>query len=100
MVRYRFTKERGRAYMRITGHASEAAAPAGENIVCAAISAVADMVYAGCAHFDKSTEVKEAAGDIFISCRLMAETCGIMTAAHLELLRIEEKYPHCFMKEG
>lgn len=96
MVRYRFTKERGRAYMRITGHASEDGAPAGQNIVCAAISAVADMVYAGCTHFDKSAEVKEAVGDMFVSCRLMAETRGIMQAARLELSRIEEKYPYCF----
>ena len=86
--------------MCITGHASEAGAPAGENIVCAAISAVADMVYAGCTHFDKSAEVKEAVGDIFVSCRLMAETRGIMMAARLELLRIEESHPDCFAREG
>ncbi len=100
MVRYRFTEEQGRAIMRITGHAAECGTLAGENIVCAAISAVADMVYAGCTHFDKSAEVKEAAGDIFVSCRLMAETRGIMTAARLELLRIEESYPDCFVREG
>ncbi len=86
--------------MCITGHAAECGAPAGENIVCAAISAVADMVYVGCTHFDKSVEVKEAVGDIFVSCRLMAETRGIMMAARLELLRIEESHPDCFCKGG
>nr|DAX51520.1 MAG TPA: cysteine protease [Caudoviricetes sp.] len=100
MVRYRFTEEQGRAIMCITGHAAECGAPAGENIVCAAISAVADMVYVGCTHFDKSAEVKEAVGDIFVSCRLMAETRGIMMAARLELLRIEESHPDCFVREG
>ena len=100
MVRYRFTEEQGRASMRITGHAAECGAPPGENIVCAAISAVADMVYVGCTHFDKSAEAKESAGDMFVSCRIMAETRGIMMAARLELLRIKENHPDCFAREG
>lgn len=98
MVRYSIERNKDRVSLHIVGHASEYGAVRGNNLVCAAVSTVADMVCTGCLHYDPDTEFKEADGELFVSCRTMPETVGIMTAAGLELSRIKEHYPACFEK--
>lgn len=98
MVRYSVERDAVRVSLHIVGHASECGATRGNNLVCAAVSTVADMVCTGCLHYDPDTEFKEADGELSVSCRIMPETVGIMTAAGLELSRIKEHYPACFEK--
>lgn len=98
MVRYSVERDAARVSLHMVGHASECGATRGNNLVCAAVSTVADMVCTGCLHYDPDTEFKEADGKLSVSCRIMPETVGIMTAAELELSRIKEHYPACFEK--
>lgn len=98
MVRYSIERNKDRVSLHIVGHASEYGAVRGNNLVCAAVSTVADMVCEGCLHYDPDTVFIEADGELSVSCRTMPETVGIMTAAGLELSRIKAHYPACFEK--
>lgn len=98
MVWYSVERDAARVSLHMVGHASECGATRGNNLVCAAVSTVADMVCTGCLHYDPDTEFKEADGKLSVSCRIMPVTVGIMTAAGLELSRIKEHYPACFEK--
>ena len=98
MVRYSVERDASHVSLHIVGHASEYGAARGNNLVCAAVSTVADMVCEGCLYYDPDTAFMEADGELFVSCRTMPETVGIMTAAMLEMERIKENYPDCFKK--
>lgn len=98
MVRYSIEHNKARMSLHIVGHASEYGAARGNNLVCAAVSTVADMVCMGCLHYDPDTVFMETDGELSVSCRTMPETVGIMTAAEMELSRIKEHYPACFEK--
>ena len=95
MVKYKLISDSNHIGLEVIGHASEYSKHHGENIVCAAVSTVCDMAAAGCLSYT-STQIKADKGYQFILCNKSTETNAIITAAMIELKRIEENYPYCF----
>ena len=95
MVKYNLISDSDHIGLEVIGHASEYHEHHGKNIVCAAISTVCDMAAAGCL-FYTSAQIKTDKGYQSIICNKSIETISIITAAMLELKRIEENYPYCF----
>lgn len=79
----------------IRGHANYVTK--GDDIVCAAVSAIGQAAIAGCEAFDAYIEIKQRRkGHIVFVCEHTTETNAIIQAAILGLDGIKAKYPQCF----
>lgn len=86
--------------LAVEGHATEYGGRSGENIVCAAVSAVSDMAVRGCGHYDSKLECGADQGLIYFTCKKSAETMAILKAAMLGLDEIRSQYPMCLSGNG
>lgn len=95
MIRYERVGEGGKLGLAVRGHATGHESPSG-NVVCAAVSAVAETAVRGCAHYDGAIKAEDGAGLLAFRCRSTPETAAIITAALLQMQEIEKRYPECF----
>lgn len=71
-----------------------------DDIVCSAISAIAQSALYGCSAYDKELVLnKIQKGYVHFICRKTPETNAVILAAVLGLNAIKEQYPQCF-KQG
>lgn len=79
----------------IRGHAHYA--PKGEDIVCAAVSAIGQTAAQGCKAYDAKTEIRHCAdGHVVFICDKRPETEAIIRAALIGLDSVKEIQPQCF----
>ena len=90
-------KEPDKTGLYIRGHADYAK---GDDIVCAAVSAIGQTAAQGCKCYDKKTEIRQQKkGHIVFVCYKTAESIAIINAALLGLNAIKLQYPQCFTKD-
>lgn len=90
-------KDDGKTGIYIRGHADYAK---GDDIVCAAVSAIGQTAAQGCGYYDSKTDVQHCQkGHIVFVCDKTAETVAIINTALLGLNAIKLQYPQCFTKE-
>ena len=69
----------------------------GNDIVCAAVSAVGQTAAQGCLLKDKETKIKGwESGSLSFSCRKTVETNAIVKTDIAGLMAIKQQYPSCF----
>ena len=95
MVAYEYREDGGALYLTVRGHASEYESRPGQNIVCAGVSTVCDMLACGCEMEDKYTMIEGDKGFCRISCTATHGTRLLMRTALAELSRIGHAYPDC-----
>lgn len=79
----------------IRGHANYA--PRGEDIVCAAVSAIGQTAAQGCKAYEDQTNIRHCEdGHIVFICRKTLETEAIVKAALIGLDAVKEARPECF----
>ena len=95
MVTYEYREDGGALFLTLRGHASEYESRPGQNIVCAGVSTVCDMLACGCEMADKYTMLEGDKGFFELSCTATHGTRLLMQAALKELGRIQQAYPDC-----
>lgn len=95
MIKFQEIHENGQVGLVVAGHARYA--PKGFDIVCAAISAIAQTAALGCQQWDPKIKIIAATeGDFCFTCKATSKTRAIVQAAVLGLQEIKRLHPQCF----
>lgn len=97
MIRFGIVKhiDKYKTGLFIRGHANYA--KKGEDIVCAAVSAIGQTAAIGVQRFDAGTDIKQCrSGHIIFTCARKAETEAIISTAAAGIHQIAMQYPQCF----
>lgn len=82
----------------VRGHANYAKKDK-EDIVCSAVSAIAQTALYGCNEYSKCNINKIQKGYVSFTCDKTIQTEAIIKSAILGLKAIKETYPKCFKEE-
>ena len=95
MISYTKPQDHGKIGLIVTGHAGYG--PAGNDIVCSAVSAIAQTAAMGVARYDAKANIQIATDDgVAIACRDRPKTRAVIDTAVLGLDNIRKQYPQCF----
>ena len=96
MISYTKPQDHGNIGLIVTGHADYA--PKGQDdIVCAAVSAIAQTAAMGVARYDAKANIQIATDEgVAIACRDRPKTRAVIDTAILGLDNIRRQYPQCF----
>lgn len=101
MIRFGMVKhiDKNKTGLFIRGHANYA--KKGEDIVCAAVSAIGQTAAIGVQMFDADADIKQCrSGHVVFVCKRTFATDAIILTAVAGIQQIASQYPQCFAEIG